>query len=548
MRVKEHCKLQIANCKLQIVPAAAAAPTGQLFQLEVFNLQFAVCSVLLLVTAWFLFGYRLADRDLWSSHEARAAMNAQSVLDGKGALPRLFDGRPEVQKPPLYYWLVAAAARAHGAAVDAWAVRLPAALSACLCVLAVVLGLVWGCGRPGAGLLAGLILATANHFTWLGRIGRIDMPLTLAVTLAAGCGYLARRTPRQAWLAFAYLSTAVAVLLKGPVGLVLPAAILAGHLLLQGRWPACWELRAWRRQARELGLLWGVPLVLVLTLPVFAWAIAASEGTFAREFFWHHNVERGLGGSRLRSHAWWLYGPYFLLYFAPWSLFVPLAWLAARGRFWRGDPEAHFGLAWLVAVLAVLSCARFKRADYLLPAYPGAAVFLGCVLSRALVGAGRRARTVLCGGVISLAAAVVVSWALLLGRVLPRTEHYADWLERVLPRPESYRDYRNFAVEVRRHAPAPAEVGFFRTETHALAFRVGRPLCLLVEWQDLRARLGRPGPHYVVMPCDCVADCPRHLPGIRVKEVARNTGPAGGTHERPLALLRCTAASAPAPK
>ena len=34
------------------------------------------------------------------------------------------------------------------------------------------------CGRPRAGFLAGTCLATAVHFTWLARIGRIDMPAT----------------------------------------------------------------------------------------------------------------------------------------------------------------------------------------------------------------------------------------------------------------------------------------------------------------------------------------------------------------------------------
>src|SRR5262245_10078373 len=88
----------------------------------------------------FLFGYRLADRDLWSSHEARAAMDAQALCDGE-LVPRLYDGRPEVQKPPLYYYLVAALAQARGGVVDAWAVRLPSALSAlgCVLLLAVVL-------------------------------------------------------------------------------------------------------------------------------------------------------------------------------------------------------------------------------------------------------------------------------------------------------------------------------------------------------------------------------------------------------------------------
>src|SRR4051794_9933711 len=155
---------------------------------------FSLGVLCVLVVTSFLFFYGLAERDLWSSHEARAGMDAQTLLEQGGwTMPRLFDGRLELQKPPLYYWLVAASARVRGGLVDAWAVRLPAAGSALLCVLALTLGLGWGRGHPRAGLLAGLVLATAVHFTWLARTGRIDMPLTLAVTAAAGFTYLARK-------------------------------------------------------------------------------------------------------------------------------------------------------------------------------------------------------------------------------------------------------------------------------------------------------------------------------------------------------------------
>ncbi len=67
------------------------------------------------------------------------------ILDeGVWDMPRLYDGRPELQKPPLYYWLVAFVARMRHADVDAVAVRLPAAGAALLCVLAVGIGLEYG--------------------------------------------------------------------------------------------------------------------------------------------------------------------------------------------------------------------------------------------------------------------------------------------------------------------------------------------------------------------------------------------------------------------
>jgi 4-amino-4-deoxy-L-arabinose transferase-like glycosyltransferase len=508
--------------------------------------RFAAGAAVVAVCLFLLFFYRLADRDLWNSHEARAAMDAQTILDDRAwGLPHLFDGRAELQKPPLYYWLVAAAARLRGGVVDAWAVRLPAALAAAGCVGAVaLLGLRAGRGR--AGLLAALILATAVHFTWLARVGRIDMPLTLTVTVAAGAMYLAlsfsREPPASAAPALAggsrlnapalkllsYLATAAGVLLKGPIAVVLPLAIIGAHLLAQGRLPAPWRARAWGRLANELGLGWGVPLVAAMTLPWFLWADAATRGEFSRVFIWYHNVERGFGGDVLRAHPWWFYGPRFAIDFLPWTplLLGGVYVTCCRGR-WRADPEACFGLVWLMAVLVLLSCFRYKRADYLLPAYPGAALFLGCALSPRREGAVESDNSwaaLALWGTASAAGVAALAWAV-----------YVAW---VLPAGEPAREYTRFAAAVRSHAPAPEPVLFFRTESHALAFRVGRPLEILVKWEELNDRLSRPGDHYVVMPDDRAAAWPQFLRGVRLDEVSRNTDLAGGSHEHPLVLLR----------
>jgi 4-amino-4-deoxy-L-arabinose transferase-like glycosyltransferase len=466
-----------------------------------------------------LFFWRLADRDLWSSHEARAAMDAQTIVDdGCWGLPHLFDGQPELQKPPLYYWLVAALARVRGGRVDAWDVRLPAALSALACVMAILLGIRFVRRRPTVGLWAAAILATAVHFTWLARIARVDMPLTLAVTVAVGSFYAALcRHPARWPLPLGYLAVAAAIFLKGPIGAVLPAAILGLHLATQhGLRPGRW----WRA-LRDLGARWGVPLLLAVTLPWFLWAEAATQGEFSRVFLWYHNIGRGLGTAGLRTNPWWFYGPQFLGDFLPWSPLVVLAGLwCLRRRFLRRDSDARFGLCWFVAVLLVLSCSHFKRADYLLPAYPGAALFLACVLRR--WRCYRRARP--------------VRWLVPAGAVLMAVV-WCVRLEWLLPRQEPVRDYRAFAAEVRRRAVPPEPVVFFRTEAHALAFHVGRPLQVLVQWESLGEYLARPGTHYVVMPPVVAGECPQELPDVRLVEVLRNTDLSGGRHERPLVLL-----------
>jgi 4-amino-4-deoxy-L-arabinose transferase-like glycosyltransferase len=490
---------------------------------------------LLFAAVYLLFFHRLADRDLWSSHEARAAMDAQTILDdGVWGLPRLYDGRAEMQKPPLYYWLTASVGWLRGG-VDAWAVRLPAAVAATLCVVLVALGLARGRRRGAEGLFAAVVLGTAVHFTWLARIGRIDMPLTLSVTVALGGLYFARgRRRRTRWLllALAYGAIAAGVMLKGPIGVVLPAVVMGGHLLVELGPPTPRRWRSWFAALGELGVWWGIPLVLVLTLPWFVWVTRATDGEFFRVFVWHHNIERGYGGSSLRANPWWFYFPQFLGDFLPWSLVLPSAvWWSYRRGLWHSDAEARFGLVWFAGVFLVLSCSRFKRADYLLPAYPGMAVFLGC--------AGRawlRQRAPVPRRYAQGAFAVVAGLTL------------AGWLARVewqLPAHEAYRDYRTFAARVRQLAPRPEEVVFFRTEAHPLAFHLGRPLAIVVQWEELQARLAKPGTHYIVTPPCYAEENLRNLPGIPMERVLDNRTLSGGAHERPLVLLRAVRANNP---
>src|SRR5581483_7261874 len=115
--------------------------------------------------------------------------------------------------------------------------------------------------------------------------------------------------------------------------------------------------------------------------------------------------------------------------------------------------------------VGLLSCMSFKRADYLLPAYPGAALFLGALAERA--GRGLAREKVLRAGFLSVLLLTAGGWWVYLGQVLPRHE--------------ILREYHRFAAEVRVRAPAPQLVLFFRTEAHELAFHVGRPIETLLE-------------------------------------------------------------------
>jgi 4-amino-4-deoxy-L-arabinose transferase-like glycosyltransferase len=493
----------------------------------------------LLVLCLFLFVYRLADRDLTSSHEARAAQNVWSMVeDGAWGLPHLMNRRVELQKPPLYYWLSAILSWALGGEVNAWSVRLPAALSALVCVMFVFL-LGRRCGRPLAGFLAALILATSVHFTWLARVGRIDMPLTLSITLAVGGAFLGRRAQREQkrgwpWFLLAYLAVAAGLLLKGPIAPVLSAAILLPRFILERRGRReSGEVDAGRRRST---LWWGIPLVLTLAGPWFIWANIQTDNKLFEVFFWYHNVQRGLGGANLASHPWWFYGPRLFLDLLPWSALFPFACFVFFNKKRRlVDDEAMFGFCWLLAVTVVLSLMRFKRADYLLPAYPGAALWLGCLLERWYHGqltVGSRDAVLLrrafitprlaSGILATVIACYVASWWV--------------YVECVEPRQEDGFSYARLAREIRARTSLP--VIFFRAEAHALAFHVGQPMDTILEWENLDVWATRSGPIYVVMPPDCARDWRRYLQHGELEEVLRSTDLSSNPQDRPLVLMR----------
>ncbi|HLW66022.1 MAG TPA: glycosyltransferase family 39 protein, partial [Gemmataceae bacterium] len=524
----------------------------------------------------FLFYHRLADRDLWSSHEARAAQNSQRMLDDREwLLPRLFDGHLDMQKPPLYYWLVAAIGGLQGGSVNAWAVRLPAAFSATFVVFSVWWTL-YRRGRPLAGIIAALILATSHHFTWLARTGRIDMVLSFTVAAA-----ILIHAFWQRGHVLAYLMIAAGLLLKGPIGLVLPVAAIVidsgvkwklrsrefpktspegAAVSCQGRQPLETSVRKdqprrgeetitlpglLKRRTHSSGvrsslltfapsglakasasLLWGVPLALLLAAPWFLLANQRTHGQFFRVFFVHHNIDRALGTSEdLAVHPWWFYGLRWLVDILPWSPFLLFGgfWFI-RSKLWRYDGEARVGFVWMLAVTLVLSCAQFKRADYLLPAYPGFAIFLGCLAERTWNIVNLRLRRTAAFGFAGVLAAVVGFWLFIVHVQIPRNE--------------SFHEQQTFAREIRRQAPAPQTVLFFRVEAHALAFHLGRPLNTFLEWENLDVWAGRPGVHYIVMSPQSAAEWPEHVHSGTLEEVCRNTDWSGGRHEKPLVLMR----------
>jgi 4-amino-4-deoxy-L-arabinose transferase-like glycosyltransferase len=217
----------------------------------------------------------LGQRTTWTPGEARVAQTARQMLAGEGAMrfggagdwrgwvvPKL-GHELRLEKPPLSYWTVAAAAWATGQGVNDFTSRLPSVLAALLACLLVT---AWGREAVGGwgGLLAGVALASTASFWWQARTCTIEMThlACILAALYAWWRYHTSRAPdgeRQAgWLLFAYAAAGLGALDKGIIAP--PLVLLIVLFYLRSLVPAL-DLR------RAEAVLFAVLVLLWLNVP-----------------------------------------------------------------------------------------------------------------------------------------------------------------------------------------------------------------------------------------------------------------------------------------
>ena len=386
----------------------------------------------LLALAGWLVGMHLAHHALVDPDEARSALAARLMAErGDWLVPHLpavfhhdyrhdpLEGDVMVywDKPPLYFWLSAAAMRVLGP--TALAARLPAGLAHIAMVL-----LVYAAGRKlrggRAGLLAGIIAATAPLPLVLAHVARMDSLLVaLMAAMLLAILHLVGGTARPwAWTAVLYSAAGLGLLAKGPEAVVLTAGAVLVTALLTGRW-------------RDLGRLRPVAGAVICLAVAAPWYIAmhlryppAADGTgggFLYEFLVRQHVARVTSGEF--GHAGHVPGyllGILLVGFVPWTIFLPAACARLGRAGWRGRrerPAIVLLVVWAALVLVAFSCSKTQLGHYILPAFPPLALVTGAYLADRL-GAEGGDRWLRVGLILTVVAGALALGALVVGLVL----------------------------------------------------------------------------------------------------------------------------------
>jgi hypothetical protein len=325
--------------------------------------------------------------DLWNPDEPRYAQVAKEMAARGDWILMHVNGDTYVDKPPLFFWLIALSSFLWRG-FTSFSARFP---SAFLSTLTVLLTFFLGKKLYGSrtGFLSALILATNFEFAYLSTRANIDAPLTF-ITTASIFLFLQWHQHRKAdgsedkdkgslSIYGFYIGMGLATLVKGPVGFILPLLVSLVYLLLLKDWKAMKRMR----------LLTGMILFVVIVLSWYLPAVLKGGQDFLNQTLFHQTIERfAKGTSHIRPPYYYFVN--FPVDFLPWFFFLPGAVVYGLSKRREGiSKDFLFLLVWFVAIFFFFSFSKGKRAIYLLPLYPAASLMVGRLWDSYLSGSGR---------------------------------------------------------------------------------------------------------------------------------------------------------------
>lgn len=465
--------------------------------------------LVLLLAAIPVYFIALGANSIWEANEAFYVDTPRHMVETGDFVTPVWNGELRVNKPVLSYWIVAGLYQLFGVSVTVE--RVGIALGAMLLVAATfVIGR--ALRSPPTGIIAAFIVLSAPRVVMFSRRIFIDVWVTCFMAIALACFVLAIANweRRRRYLLLMYVAIGLGVLTKGPVALVLPAAVLAVWLTLEGRW----------RDLPRLSLLPGALIVLSIVAPWYVALYRAHGWDPVISFFVGENVGRFTSSMVPGERDFLFYVPVLFGDLFPWAplLVVPIvsAWRPRAA----GEDVVHAAIrrllwCWIVVIAVAFSFSETKQDLYIFPTVAAVAVLVADTLVSSSFGALRAAvrwvfgaatlATVIGGGVavwlfssgyyrlvsIRAAAAVLIAGGLaaLALLVVRRTErsmlvlgaafvvfNYL-FVTTILPEMERLKPAVPLATLINERVPRTAELGDYKGALPpSLVFYVKRPV------------------------------------------------------------------------
>lgn len=302
--------------------------------------------------------------------EANYVLTAKEMLaSGDYLSPRIF-GNYWYDKPIFFYWELLASFSLFG--ITDFAARFFPALFGVLGIL-LTYGFTEHIYDKKTGFTAALVLLTSLEYFYISKAVITDMTLFVAFSATLICFYIAYSEGKPIFYYLAYICSAIAVLTKGPVGLVQPGLIIILFL-------------AWRHDLKALftkiKLFSGLLLFIIIAGIWYGPMYLMHGSDFILNFLGVHNVLRATQSEHPKFDVWYYYICIFCIGFFPWVLTLPAAAKRYHGWTWlkgllqemhtthrlpQWDMRQQFLVTWAVVVFVFYQCVATKYLTYTFP-------------------------------------------------------------------------------------------------------------------------------------------------------------------------------------
>ena len=279
----------------------------------------------------------------------------EMVKTGDYITPR-YNYELRFDKPILVYWLISLGYKVFG--VNEFGGRFFVSLFG---VLTVILVYLWLREDRKLALWSALVLLSLVDFAVMASTAMPDIVLTFFISASIISFYFG-------FYVLSAVFSGLAVITKGPVGVVIPSMVLALYLVMK---------RRFKNTLTEIPIFSMLIAFCVVTLPWYVLIFIKHGWNFFKEFIIFHNIYRFT--SKIPGHPthWWYYFANYFWIFLPFSL----SFFSAIKRLWKEkelvmDDKLLLSFCWFFSVFLFFQMAKTKLAHYLLPAFPPFSVII----------------------------------------------------------------------------------------------------------------------------------------------------------------------------
>jgi 4-amino-4-deoxy-L-arabinose transferase-like glycosyltransferase len=279
-------------------------------------------------------------------------------------------GQPYLDKPPLLFWLNSLSFFLLG--IGNFSYKLPSVLFVALAVFSTY-RLARLYYTEDTARLSAIVLATTQAAFLITNDVRTDTLLMGAVAFSIWQWASFFEQGKTKHLLWGSVGVGLALLAKGPIGVIATGAAIVPHLVLKKQWRKLFDLR----------LLITLIIVATMLLPM-CMGLYQQWGTKGlRFFFWTQSFGRITGESEWNNHP----DSLFLVHssawaIAPWTFFFFTAWLTSlygllKMRFVSWSRKEFISISGFTLVIIALSLSKYQLPHYIFVVFPLAAIMVG---------------------------------------------------------------------------------------------------------------------------------------------------------------------------